>query len=58
MVFVATNMVSFIQKIYQALDDNSNDQIVVFYTDSSKAFDKVPQFELMKKVDFELILES
>ena len=47
---VATNMVGFPQKIYQPLDDNSNKHIVAFYTDFSKAFDKVPHFELLKKV--------
>ena len=42
-------MLGFLQKIYQAIDHNSNEQIVVFYADFSKAFDKVPDFVLMKK---------
>ena len=46
----ATNTIGFSKKIYQALDDYSNEQIVAFYTDFSKAFDKTPHFELMKKV--------
>ena len=47
---VATNMAGFLQKIFQALDDNSTEQIVALYTDFSKASDKVPYFGLMKKV--------
>ena len=47
---VATNINGFLQKVYQALDDNSIEQIVAFYADFSEAFDKVPHFELMKKV--------
>ena len=47
---VATNMVGFLQKIYQELDDNSNEQILAFKTDFSKAFDTDLHFELLKKV--------
>ena len=47
---VATNMVGFLQKIYQALDDNSNEHISALCTDFSKTFHTVPHFELMKKV--------
>ena len=43
-------MAGFLQKIYQALDDNSKEQIVAFYTDFSKAFDKFPHFEQIQKV--------
>ena len=47
---VANNMVGFLQKIFEALDDISNEQFVAFYTDFSKVFDKFPKFELMKNV--------
>ena len=48
---VASNMVGFLQKIYKALYDNSNEEILALYTDFSKAFDKVSHFELMKLAD-------
>ena len=48
---VTTNMFSFLQKIYEAMDKNTSDNIVTFYSDFSKAFDKVPHKELLIKVD-------
>ena len=40
---VTKNMISFLQKkIYEAMDKNTSDNIVTFYSDFSKAFDKVP----------------
>ena len=43
-------MLSFLKEIYEALDNDSNAEIVAFYTDFAKAFDKVPHFDLLKKV--------
>ena len=45
-----TNMLSFLQKVYKALDEDSSSEIVAFYTDFSKAFHKVLHFELLCKV--------
>ena len=47
---VTKNMLSFQQKIYEAVDKNTSDYIVTFYSDFSKAFDKVPHTELLIKV--------
>ena len=47
---VLSNMLSFLKKIHKALDSDPNSEIVAFYTDFSKAFDKVPQYELIQKV--------
>ena len=47
---VATNMVGFLQKLNQAIDDNSNEQIVAVYANFSEAFDKAPHLELIKKI--------
>ena len=46
---VTTNMLSFLQKNYEAMDKNTSDNIVSFYSDFSKAFDKVPHKELLIK---------
>ena len=43
-------MLSFLKSIHDALDNDSSTEIVAFYTDFSKAFDKVPHFELVQKV--------
>ena len=43
-------MFSFLQMIYEAMDKNTNDNIVTFYSDFSKAFDKVSHKELLIKV--------
>ena len=45
-----TNMLSFLKPIHDALDNESSTEIVAFYTDFSKAFDKLPHFELVQKV--------
>ena len=47
---VLTNMLSFLKEIYEALDNDSNAEIVAVYTDFAKAFDKVPHFDLLRKV--------
>ena len=36
-------MLSFLQKVYEAMDKNTSDNIVTFYSDFSKVFDKVPK---------------
>ena len=43
-------MLSFLQKFYKALDEDSNSEIAAFYTDFSKAYDKEPHFDLLCKV--------
>ena len=43
-------MLSFLKKIYEALDKDPHSDIVAFYTDSSKAFERIPHFELLKKL--------
>ena len=43
-------MVGFLQKIYQALDDNLNEQNTALYARFWEAFDEVPHFEPMKKI--------
>ena len=48
--FVFTNMIIFLKKIQDALDNDPNSEVIAFYTNFSKAFDKVPHFELLKKV--------
>ena len=47
---VATNMLSFLKEIYEAIDKNAENHVIAFYTDFSKAFDKVPHYELLKKM--------
>ena len=47
---VTTKMLSFLQKIYEAMDKNTSNNIVTFYSDFSKTFDKVPHKELLIKV--------
>ena len=47
---VNTNMLSFLKSIHDALDNESSTEIVAFYTDFSKAFDKVQHFQLVQKV--------
>ena len=43
-------MITFLKKIHDALDNDPNSEVIAFYTDFSKTFDKVPHFELLKKV--------
>ena len=47
---VTTNMLSFIQKVYEASDRNSNDDVTIFYSGFSKAFDKLPHKSLDQKL--------
>ena len=46
---VCTNMLLFLKKIHEALDKNVQSEVVVFYTDFAKAFDRVPHYELLLK---------
>ena len=46
---VQINKLLFLRKIYEALDRDPQSEIFVFYTDFSKAFDKVPHYELIQK---------
>ena len=43
-------MLSFLQRVYKALDKDSSSEIIAFYTYFSQAFDEVPHFELLCKV--------
>ena len=47
---VVTNMLSFLKEIYEAIDKNVENHVIAFYTDFSKAFDKVPHYELLQKM--------
>ena len=42
-------MLLFLKKIHEALDKNVQSEVVVFYTDFAKAFDRVPHYELLLK---------
>ena len=46
---VVTNMLSFLKEIYEAIDKNAKNNGIAFYTDFSKAFDKVPHYDLLQK---------
>ena len=46
---VYTNMLLFLKKIHKALDKNVQSEVVVFYTDFAKAFDRVLHYELLLK---------
>ena len=48
---VQTNMLLFLKRIYEALDHDPQSEIIAFYTDFSKTFDKVPNYELIQKLD-------
>ena len=43
-------MLAFLQAFYKALDKNLHSDVVAFYTDFSKVFDKVSQYLLLCKV--------
>ena len=45
-----SNMLRFLNRIYKALDENPHDEIIAFYADFSKAFDKVPLKLLLRKL--------
>ena len=47
---VQSNMLKLLKDIHEALDKNSSDTVVAFYTNFAKAFDRVPHYELLKKV--------
>ena len=47
---VVTNMLSFLKEIYEAIDKNAENHVIAFYTDFSKAFNKAPHYELLKKM--------
>ena len=47
---VVTNMLSSLNEIYEAIDKNAENHVIALYTDFSKAFDKVPHYELLKKM--------
>ena len=46
---VRTNMLSFLQSIHFAMNGNTQDD-VAFCTNFSKAFNRVPHFEIIKKI--------
>ena len=43
---VETNLLSFLQKLYNSYDDPTTKSIIALYADMAKAFDKVPHYEL------------
>ena len=45
-----TNTLSFLKEIYKEIDKNAENHAIAFYTDFSKAFDKVPHYEILKKI--------
>ena len=45
-----TNMLVFLKRIYEALDHDCHSEIIAFYTDFSKAFEKVLHYELNQKL--------
>ena len=47
---VQTNILLFLKKINEALDHDPQSEIIAFYTDFSKAFDKVPHHELIQEM--------
>ena len=46
---VMSNMLQFLNRIYKALDENPH-EIIAFYAEFSKAFDKVPHKLLLRKL--------
>ena len=48
---VQTNMLLFLKRIYEVLDHDPQSDIIASYTDFSKAFDKVPHYEFIQKLN-------
>ena len=46
---VYTNLLLFLKKMHDALDKNVQKEVVVFYADFAKTFDRVPHYELLLK---------
>ena len=44
-------MLPFLKEIYDAIDKNAENHVIAFYTDFSTAFDKVPHYELLEKMN-------
>ena len=47
---VQTNMLLFIKRVCEAVDHDPHSEIIGFYFDFSKAFDKVTHYELLQKL--------
>ena len=47
---VLTNLKKYLQYIHESFDDNPSTDIIAFYTDFAKAFDKVPHTQLIFKL--------
>ena len=47
---VETNLLSFLQKVYNSYDDPTTKSLIALYADMAKAFDKIPHYELIQKV--------
>ena len=45
-----TNMLLFLKRVYEALNYDAQSDIIAFYTDLSKAFDKKSHYELIQKL--------
>ena len=47
---VFTKLITFLKKIHDAHDSDPHAEVIAFYTDFSKFFDKVPHYELLKRL--------
>ena len=45
-----TNLLNYLKKVFTALDDTGTNEVISFYTDFAKAFDKVPNEGLIVKL--------
>ena len=45
---LSTNMIKFLQRVHQSLECNKDDNVIAFYSDFSKAFDRVPHRLLLE----------
>ena len=43
-------MLFFLKQIFEAIDYGVDNEVLTFYTDFSKAFDRVPHFELLRNM--------